>query len=189
MPLLPTPGVTTDWGDDVNAAIRSLHVQGTHAERDALAEVETGTLFSCSTHGLIYRWTGSTWATWAAPVQQDTGIRNVDALANLAAGFSASSSPGLRLRRVGILVQLTTYFNVTGTTPDGASCMTIPAGFRPAGDIWMTGMDNDTAVVNITTSGTIPTYNVTDTNGQGFAFSQVFFTNDTWPATLPGVPA
>lgn len=41
-------------------------LEGDHASRPAASAVPTGTLYSCSTHSLIYQSDGSTtWATWA----------------------------------------------------------------------------------------------------------------------------
>lgn len=37
----------------------------THANRPAAAAVPTGTLYSCSDHGLIYQSDGAAWNTWA----------------------------------------------------------------------------------------------------------------------------
>lgn len=37
----------------------------THANRPAATAVPAGTLYSCSTHGLVYRSDAATWATWA----------------------------------------------------------------------------------------------------------------------------
>ncbi len=38
---------------------------GDHASRPAATAVGTGTLYACSTHGLIYQSNGATWSTWA----------------------------------------------------------------------------------------------------------------------------
>lgn len=38
---------------------------GDHASRPAANAVATGTLYACSTHGLIYQSDGSAWSTWA----------------------------------------------------------------------------------------------------------------------------
>lgn len=37
----------------------------THANRPAATAVPSGTLYSCSDHGLIYQSDGATWSTWA----------------------------------------------------------------------------------------------------------------------------
>ena len=42
-----------------------LHAQDTHANRPAATAVAKGTLYPCSTHGLIYQSDGATWSTWA----------------------------------------------------------------------------------------------------------------------------
>lgn len=38
---------------------------GNHAGRPAATDVATGTLYACSTHGLLYQSDGATWSTWA----------------------------------------------------------------------------------------------------------------------------
>lgn len=40
-------------------------LEGDHASRPAAADVASGALYACSTHGLIYQSDLSTWATWA----------------------------------------------------------------------------------------------------------------------------
>jgi hypothetical protein len=77
MSSLPAPGVSTNWGSDLNAAIESLHTQGTHAARPTTGIV-TGSLYSCSDHGLVYRWDGAAWVTWAVKVGSD-GVFNLGA--------------------------------------------------------------------------------------------------------------
>jgi hypothetical protein len=47
---------------------------GTHASRPAANAVGTGTLYSCSTHSLIYQSDGSSWSTWATLT--GTGLAN-----------------------------------------------------------------------------------------------------------------
>lgn len=65
MPLLPTPAGGDVWGGPLNAAIRGLMLTpGTHTSRDALTDIETGSLFPCTTHNAIERKTASGWDTW-----------------------------------------------------------------------------------------------------------------------------
>lgn len=80
MASLPTPGGSDVWGADLNAAIESLHLSGAHAARPS-TDLAEGTLYSCSDHDLVYRWDGSTWATWATvgrgtsrPLVDPTGL-------------------------------------------------------------------------------------------------------------------
>jgi hypothetical protein len=40
-------------------------LEGDHASRPAATAVATGSLYACSTHGLIYQSDGSAWSTWA----------------------------------------------------------------------------------------------------------------------------
>jgi hypothetical protein len=39
---------------------------GTHAARPAATAVAAGTLYSCSTHGLVYQSDGASWTNWTA---------------------------------------------------------------------------------------------------------------------------
>jgi hypothetical protein len=45
--------------------IPGMFLTGTHAARPAATAVGTGSLYSCSTHSLIYQSNGATWSTWA----------------------------------------------------------------------------------------------------------------------------
>lgn len=50
----------------MTATVDGIHLgPDTHANRPAATAVESGTLYSCSDHDLIYRSDGATWATWA----------------------------------------------------------------------------------------------------------------------------
>ena len=40
-------------------------LEGNHASRPAFGDVPEGTLYSCTTHGLIYQSDGAAWNTWA----------------------------------------------------------------------------------------------------------------------------
>ena len=48
-------------------------LDGTHAARPAATAVPEGTLYSCTTHGLIYQSDGATWATYATLGTSDAG--------------------------------------------------------------------------------------------------------------------
>ena len=50
----------------MTATVDGIHLgPDTHANRPAATAVESGTLYSCSDHDLIYRSDGAAWATWA----------------------------------------------------------------------------------------------------------------------------
>lgn len=49
-----------------------LHALDTHANRPAATAVAKGTLYPCSTHGLIYQSDGATWFTWATLTSSDS---------------------------------------------------------------------------------------------------------------------
>lgn len=85
MAALPTPAVGDVWGAQTNAAIESLHQTGTHTARDAISgsTLVTGTLWRCTTHNKVYRWTGSAWADWAKLVSDrlwvpSSGVTSID---------------------------------------------------------------------------------------------------------------
>lgn len=48
------------------ATVPGILQTGTHAARPAATTVTQGTLYSCSTHSLVYQSDGATWSTWAA---------------------------------------------------------------------------------------------------------------------------
>lgn len=49
-----------------NATVPGILRTGTHASRPAATDVAVGTIYSCTTHGLVYQSDGSAWATWAS---------------------------------------------------------------------------------------------------------------------------
>lgn len=49
---------------------------GVHGSRPAAAAVPSGTLYSCTTHGLVYQSDGANWATWAAISGSSPVIQN-----------------------------------------------------------------------------------------------------------------
>jgi hypothetical protein len=69
-------------------------LEGDHASRPAATDIPQGTLYSCTTHSLIYQSDGSTWSTWAtlggssdldAIITASSGQDIADALAGAAA--------------------------------------------------------------------------------------------------------
>jgi hypothetical protein len=48
------------------ATVPGILRAGTHAARPAATDVGVGTLYSCSTHNIIYVSDGATWTTWSA---------------------------------------------------------------------------------------------------------------------------
>lgn len=56
---------------------------GTHASRPVATAVADGTLYACSTHGLVYQSDGATWATWLTPTG---GTPSAHASSHIAAG-------------------------------------------------------------------------------------------------------
>jgi hypothetical protein len=50
----------------MTATVAGIHLgPDTHANRPAAGTPPVGSLYSCSTHSLVYRTDGSTWSTWA----------------------------------------------------------------------------------------------------------------------------
>ena len=65
---------------------------GTHAARPAATAVPAGSLYSCSTHGLIYQSDGATWATYATLGGTETlGATIVDAKGDLISATAADT--------------------------------------------------------------------------------------------------
>lgn len=70
---------------------------GTHASRPAANAVPAGTLYACSTHGLVYQSDGSsTWSTWATLGATETlPVTIIDAKGDLIAGTAADTAARL----------------------------------------------------------------------------------------------
>lgn len=49
----------------MSTAFEAHLLTGTHAARPAATAVPSGTLYSCSDHGLVYQSDGAVWSTWA----------------------------------------------------------------------------------------------------------------------------
>lgn len=47
--------------------VPGMFLSGTHAARPAASAVGVGTLYSCTTHGLVYQTAGGAWGTWFDP--------------------------------------------------------------------------------------------------------------------------
>lgn len=109
MPTLPTPGVeygaAPGWGDDLNAAIESLHLAGTHAARPTTGIV-TGTLYRCTDHDIVYRWDGAAWGIW-----QDVGAWT--AYTPTLTGFPATIQAA-RYKQIGKTVHVMGRLTLTG---------------------------------------------------------------------------
>jgi hypothetical protein len=58
----------------MTATVAGIHLgPDTHANRPAAGTPPVGSLYSCSTHSLVYRTDGSTWSTWATLGGSGTG--------------------------------------------------------------------------------------------------------------------
>lgn len=66
----------------MTATVSGIHQIGTHAARPAATAVQSGTLYSCSDHNLIYRSDGSAWSTWATLGAAAAAFVGVRATAN-----------------------------------------------------------------------------------------------------------
>lgn len=49
----------------MTATVPGILATGIHADRPAATAVESGSLYSCTTHDLIYQSDGASWSTWA----------------------------------------------------------------------------------------------------------------------------
>lgn len=59
--------------------IPGMFLTGDHASRPAASAVGKGSLYACSTHGLIYQSDGSSWSTWATLGETGTATHIADA--------------------------------------------------------------------------------------------------------------
>lgn len=68
-------------------------LDGIHASRPAATDVPAGTLYSCSTHGLVYQSDGATWSTWATLGAAETLPATImDAKGDLIAASAADAA-------------------------------------------------------------------------------------------------
>jgi hypothetical protein len=82
----------------VTATVAGIHLSGNHAGRPAANTVPDGSLYSCSTHGLIYQssFAGNSWATWATLGGTETLAASIiDAKGDLIAGTAADTASRL----------------------------------------------------------------------------------------------
>lgn len=128
----------------------------------------------------------------------DTGWRDISTLlpAGVAKSAAANAAPGPRIRRVGNLVQLELFLDIT--TAGIASIFNVPAGFRGYGTITRPGAGFSAATVAsalpVVPEPTIYLGGSGATLGRGSAFpinstfqySGMWTTTDAWPTTLPG---
>jgi hypothetical protein len=79
----------------MTATVAGIHLSGTHAGRPAANTVPDGSLYSCSTHSLIYQssFSGNSWATWATLGTSETLPASlIDAKGDII-GASAADTP------------------------------------------------------------------------------------------------
>lgn len=62
------------------STVPGVLLTGIHSARPAATAVAAGTLYSCTTHGLVYQSSGSAWSTWAT-----LGITSVGTLTGVVA--------------------------------------------------------------------------------------------------------
>src|SRR5262245_27841866 len=68
---------------------------GTHAARPAASAVPAGTLYSCTTHGLVYQSDGASWSTWATLTGNVAADPIIDAKGDLIVGTAADTAARL----------------------------------------------------------------------------------------------
>jgi hypothetical protein len=121
----------------------------------------------------------------------DTGWRLLDATAS-AVDAGKFTLIECKLRRAGATVHLHMAGTKVGTT--GGAIATLPSGFRvPDPDTLYQPVFNFTAKTfpaagSVQANGNVY-WDGTFVNANVYTFTAVWFTTDTWPATLPGTPA
>jgi hypothetical protein len=86
----------------VTATVAGIHLGiDTHANRPAANTVPDGSLYSCSTHSLIYKsnFGGNSWATWATLGAGGGGITR-STLGTTSAGASFATTRGVYIKKV-----------------------------------------------------------------------------------------
>lgn len=73
--------------------VPGMFLAGNHASRPAASAVGKGTLYGCSTHGLVYQTTdGATWATWLDSSPAGSGVyQPLDAELTAIAGLTSAA--------------------------------------------------------------------------------------------------
>jgi hypothetical protein len=77
--------------------IPGMFLTGDHASRPAATAVGTGSIYSCTTHSLIYQSDGATWSTWATLGSTGSVATDAiwDAAGDLAVGSGANTAAKL----------------------------------------------------------------------------------------------
>lgn len=71
--------------------VTDLFLDGDHASRPAETDVPVGTLYSCTTHNLVYKNEAGTWTTWAS--LGGTGVQSIVAGANITVDNTDPQNP------------------------------------------------------------------------------------------------
>lgn len=80
------------------ATVSGIHLSGNHASRPAANTVPDGSLYSCSTHSLLYKgdYVGNSWSTWATLGGTETlPATIIDAKGDLIVGTAADTAARL----------------------------------------------------------------------------------------------
>lgn len=153
------------------------------------APVGTSYVDLSATNGAI-RWikasgTGNT--GWKV-VYGDTGFRRNDPAASWflnGATPGADADVGTRFRRIGSRVQLMVCVTTPAGWTNGSKFLTIPSGFRPTGIRYLHGgYVNSYAVTAATDVSGLEFWSGVIANAR---YLYTWFTDDQWPATLPGI--
>jgi len=92
---------------------------GIHSARPAANAVGSGSLYACSTHGLIYQSDGSSWSTWAT-LGSSVTLATVDAVLGANVTIVNSSTfydgPSASFAAGTWLINWKILFNITGVT-------------------------------------------------------------------------
>lgn len=78
-------------------------ITGTHAARPAASAVPDGTLYSCTTHSLVYQSDTSAWSTWATLGSGGGGggiTRTTLGTTSVGASFENPSSPKIYMKKI-----------------------------------------------------------------------------------------
>jgi hypothetical protein len=150
---------------------------GIHASRPAAADVGSGGLYSCTTHGLVYQTDGSSWTTWATlggtPSGSITSSGYTQNTARLL-GRTTGSAGAIEEITVGTGLSLSAGA-LTATGGAGSVVPSIILDFTLGSDI------NGTALTNATWVDVLSNQNFTVANAssviqvtiRGYAFNNV----------------
>lgn len=181
----------------MTATVAGIHLAGDHASRPAGNAVPDGSLYSCSTHSLIYQsnFAGNSWATWATlGGSGDVATDAIwDAAGDLAVGTGANTAAKLAKGSDGDVLTISASTHVpvwaAPAAPAASSYETVITGMSGLVHRWKfeeasSNFADSVGALTLTVSGSAFTYSVAGGPVSGASGSVTFGATST--ATTSG---